>query len=80
MVPETNFPDIRNRCAIHSNNGSCMIIPREGDMIRLYVQLADKDALDPTTGRVDKNKMGPEKLIEVGLSGSHSTFYSCFGS
>lgn len=73
MVPETNFPDIRNRCAIHSNNGSCMIIPREGDMIRLYIQLCDKDALDPTTGRVDRSKMGPEKLIEV----SFSTIIKC---
>jgi phenol 2-monooxygenase len=65
MIPETNFPDIRARCAIHSNNGSCMIIPREGDMVRLYIQLSDVDALDPSTGRVDRNKMGPEKLIDV---------------
>jgi phenol 2-monooxygenase len=42
-----------------------MIIPREGDMVRLYIQLSDSDALDTTTGRVDRNKMGPEKLIEV---------------
>lgn len=27
-IPETDFPDIRNRCAIHSRNGSCMVIPR----------------------------------------------------
>lgn len=42
-----------------------MIIPREGDMIRLYIQLSEKDALDPSTGRVDRSKMGPEKIIEV---------------
>jgi len=65
MVPETDFPDIRNRCAIHSHNGSCMIIPREGDLIRLYIQLSDKDVLDPSSGRVDRNKMGPEMLLEV---------------
>ena len=65
IVPETDFPDIRNRCAIHSHNGSCMIIPRERDLVRLYVQLTDKDALDPSTGRVDRNKIGPEKLLEV---------------
>jgi len=31
MVPsaETDFPDYRNKAAIHSDNGSCMIIPRE---------------------------------------------------
>jgi phenol 2-monooxygenase (NADPH) len=65
MVPETDFPDIRYRCAIHSHNGSCMIIPREGDLIRLYIQLSDKDVLDPSTGRVDRNKMSPEILLEV---------------
>ncbi len=66
MVPETEFPDIRNRCAIHSPNGSCMIIPREGDTVRLYLQLADEDVI--TQGRVDKSKMGPEKLLEVRYS------------
>ena len=67
MIPVTNFPDIRARCAIHSNNGSCMIIPREGDMVRLYIQLEGDDALDTATGRVDRSKVGPEKLIEVGF-------------
>ncbi|KAI0042735.1 hypothetical protein FA95DRAFT_1499663 [Auriscalpium vulgare] len=61
----TNFPDIRNKTAIHSNNGSCMIIPREGDKIRLYIQLTDTDAVDPATGRVDLSKYGPQKLMQV---------------
>ncbi|CCM01361.1 uncharacterized protein FIBRA_03411 [Fibroporia radiculosa] len=64
LIPDTDFPDIRNRCAIHSHNGSCMIIPREGDMVRLYIQLADKDVVD-SKGRVDKSKVGPEKIMEV---------------
>jgi phenol 2-monooxygenase (NADPH) len=42
-----------------------MIIPREGDLIRLYVQLSDKEVIDPKTGRVDREKMGPEKVFEV---------------
>lgn len=42
-----------------------MIIPREGDGIRLYVQLSDKDVIDPFTGRVDSTKMGPEEILEV---------------
>jgi phenol 2-monooxygenase len=71
MLPETDFPDIRNRCAIHSHNGSCMIIPREGDLIRLYIQLSDKDVLDPSTGRVNRNKIGPEKLLEVARKSLH---------
>ncbi|KZT07230.1 uncharacterized protein LAESUDRAFT_120001 [Laetiporus sulphureus 93-53] len=71
MIPETDFPDIRNRCAIHSNNGSCMVIPREGDTVRLYIQLADTDAVDVQTGRVDKNKMGPQRLLEVARKSFH---------
>lgn len=65
FVPDTNFPDIRNRTAIHSRNGSCMIIPREGDIVRLYIQLSDSDVVDPITKRVDKNRMSPEKLLKV---------------
>ncbi|PWY88920.1 hypothetical protein BO70DRAFT_359233 [Aspergillus heteromorphus CBS 117.55] len=44
MVADTNFPDIRKRCAIHSPAGSVMVIPREqivtGEYLtRLYVQV-----------------------------------------
>lgn len=65
-IPETNFPDIRNRCAIHSEGGSCMVIPREGDKVRLYIQLSDKQVVDPATGRVDKSRVSPELLLQVG--------------
>ncbi|KIM55982.1 hypothetical protein SCLCIDRAFT_133449 [Scleroderma citrinum Foug A] len=65
MIPDTNFPDIRNGSGIHSTNGSCLIVPREGDKIRLYVQLADEDVLDPRTGRVDKARMSLEGILEV---------------
>ena len=64
-VPETNFPDIRNRCAIHSESGSCMVIPREGDKVRLYIQLSDKQVLDPVTGRVDKSRISTDHLLQV---------------
>ncbi|KAH0836789.1 putative phenol 2-monooxygenase (NADPH) [Lanmaoa asiatica] len=65
IIPETNFPDIRNRTVIHSTNGSCMIIPREGDTVRLYTQLSDTDVVGPLTGRVDKSRMSPQKLLSV---------------
>ena len=42
-----------------------MIIPREGDKIRLYLQLTNADVIDPATGRVDMNRFGPDKLLEV---------------
>ncbi|CAE6434048.1 hypothetical protein RSOLAG1IB_07779 [Rhizoctonia solani AG-1 IB] len=62
-IPDTDFPDIRNRTAIHSDNGSCMIIPREGDLVRLYVQLAEIEL--GGTGRMDRGKMTPERIMEV---------------
>ena len=71
MIPTTDFPDIRNRTAIHSNNGSYMVIPREGDLVRLYIQLTDADVLNPETGRLDKDKMGPEQLLQVAQRSFH---------
>jgi len=67
MVPsaETDFPDYRNKAAIHSDNGSCMLIPREGDTIRLYLQLTDHDVVDPATGRVNMQRCGPDMLLRV---------------
>ncbi|KAL2830309.1 FAD binding domain-containing protein [Aspergillus cavernicola] len=46
LVVDTDFPDIRRRCAIHSPAGSVMVIPRErivtGDYLtRLYVQVPE---------------------------------------
>ncbi|QKX59642.1 uncharacterized protein TRUGW13939_06779 [Talaromyces rugulosus] len=46
MVVDTNFPDIRRRCAIHSPSGSVMVIPREriitGEYLtRIYVHVPD---------------------------------------
>lgn len=45
-VVRTNFPDIKMKCTIHSDAGSIMVIPRENNMVRLYIQIAsstDKD-------------------------------------
>ncbi|KAF8806894.1 hypothetical protein BYT27DRAFT_7233651 [Phlegmacium glaucopus] len=58
LTPDTNFPDTRSKCVIHSNNGTCMLIPREGDKVRLYIQL-DSNA------RVDKSQMSPLQLLDV---------------
>lgn len=62
IVPLTNFPDIRMRCAIHSaNHGSVMVIPRERKLVRLYVQMQDVER--DVNGRVDRNKVTPELLL-----------------
>lgn len=65
MVPDTDFPDIRHKAAVHSNQGSCMVIPREDDKVRLYIQLAGSDVIDQDTGRVNKSKTGPRELLDV---------------
>lgn len=67
MLPDTDFPDIRCQAFVHSNAGTLFIIPRENDLIRLYIQQTDaQDIIDPQTGRVDKDRTTPEKLIQQG--------------
>ncbi|KAI0689450.1 FAD binding domain-containing protein [Cerioporus squamosus] len=67
MLPDTDFPDVRCQSFIHSEAGTLFTIPRENDLIRLYVQQTDlQDVIDPQTGRVDKNRTCPAKLIEQG--------------
>lgn len=39
-VVRTDFPDIKMKCTIHSDHGSIMVIPREDNMVRLYIQIA----------------------------------------
>ncbi|KAJ3860287.1 FAD binding domain-containing protein [Lentinula novae-zelandiae] len=67
LVPETDFPDFRNWAGIRSDSGSCLIIPRERDMIRIYVQLEGQNAIDATKEAADgsKVKMGPEWILDV---------------
>ena len=66
FTPDTDFPDIRNKCVIHSNNGTCMLIPREEDKIRLYIQLDSKNGADTSTmKRVNKIRMSPHELFDV---------------
>ena len=65
LTIDSNFPDVRNSVAIQSTSGSSMLIPRENDKTRLYIQLLDEDMVDPTTGRVDKSHVNPQKIIEV---------------
>ncbi|EJF56271.1 thioredoxin-like protein [Dichomitus squalens LYAD-421 SS1] len=66
IVPDTDFPDIRNWTFIHSNQGTLMNIPREGDLIRFYIQLSsDTDFVNRETGRVDLTKASPDRIMEA---------------
>ncbi|KAI0135944.1 putative phenol 2-monooxygenase [Hypoxylon sp. NC0597] len=64
VIPLTDFPDIRMRCAIHSaENGSLMIIPRENKMVRLYIQL--KEVTPDASGRADRSKITPDLILRA---------------
>ncbi|KAB8342795.1 hypothetical protein FH972_022393 [Carpinus fangiana] len=45
-VVKTDFPDIKMKCTIHSDAGSIMVIPREDNMVRLYIQIASSEDKD----------------------------------
>lgn len=66
FVVDTDFPDIRKRCAVHSDAGSVMVIPREriynGDYLtRLYVQVKE-DEVSPDAD------LGLERTITANTS------------
>ena len=63
IVPITDFPDIRMRCAIHSaSSGSVMVIPRENKLVRLYIQLTTTGT--GAGGKVDRSKINPQLILE----------------
>ena len=68
LVPDSDFPDVHCMSYVHSNAGMLFTIPREDDLVRLYIQQSAEanDLIDPATGRVDKNRSSPEKLLEQG--------------
>ncbi|MEO5920796.1 MAG: FAD-binding monooxygenase [Pseudolysinimonas sp.] len=44
VLAVTDFPDIRTKCAIQSNAGQILLIPREGGhLFRMYVDLGEAD-------------------------------------
>ncbi|KAI1477702.1 putative phenol 2-monooxygenase [Daldinia eschscholtzii] len=64
IIPITDFPDIRMRCAIHSaENGSLMVIPRENKLVRLYIQLTE--VTPDASGRADRSKITPDIILNA---------------
>jgi 2-polyprenyl-6-methoxyphenol hydroxylase-like FAD-dependent oxidoreductase len=64
LIVDTDFPDIRRRCAIHSPAGSVMVIPRErianGDYLtRLYVQVPGDVKPDSDQQTTDSSNVTP---------------------
>ncbi|KAF9895072.1 hypothetical protein FE257_004701 [Aspergillus nanangensis] len=66
IVPITDFPDIRMRCAIHSADaGSVMVIPRENKLVRLYIQLTTTQHNGGSGGRADRSQINPDVIIQA---------------
>jgi 2-polyprenyl-6-methoxyphenol hydroxylase-like FAD-dependent oxidoreductase len=65
-VVRTNFPDIKMKCTIHSDHGSIMVIPRENNMVRLYIQIAsstDPDFNPRKTATVEEVQTAAKKIF-----------------
>lgn len=66
-VLRTNFPDIKMKCTIHSDHGSIMVIPRENNMVRLYIQIAsstDKDFNPRKTATVQEVQEAAKRILQ----------------
>jgi phenol 2-monooxygenase len=64
IIPLTDFPDIRMRCAVHSaTSGSLMVIPRENKLVRLYIQLTS--VKPDASNRFDRSQITPKNIIEA---------------
>ncbi|KAI5458671.1 FAD binding domain-containing protein [Mariannaea sp. PMI_226] len=65
IVPITDFPDIRMRCAIHSEkSGSIMVIPRENKLVRLYIQITTTEKIGDQDSRTDRSWITPEVILQ----------------
>ncbi|OBT40636.1 hypothetical protein VE00_08349 [Pseudogymnoascus sp. WSF 3629] len=65
-VVQTDFPDIKMKCTIHSEHGSIMVIPREENMVRLYIQIAsstDKNWHPKRTATEEEVQAAAKKIM-----------------
>ncbi|KAI9667833.1 MAG: hypothetical protein M1821_000652 [Bathelium mastoideum] len=66
-VVRTDFPDIKMKCTIHSDAGSIMVIPRENNMVRLYIQIAsstDPDWDPRKTATVEEVQSAAKRILK----------------
>ncbi|KAF8532565.1 FAD binding domain-containing protein [Gautieria morchelliformis] len=68
VIVNTNFPDLRFKCIVQSSTGAIIIIPREEEKIRIYVQLSAQDIVKTQDGRLDKSALSPESIRAKVLS------------
>ncbi|KAI5299964.1 hypothetical protein KEM56_002849, partial [Ascosphaera pollenicola] len=79
---QTDFPDIRTKCTIHSAAGSIMVIPRENNLVRLYIQIAsstDPDFDPRKTATVDEVQSAAKKILQpYKVEWEHVDWYSVY--
>ncbi|KAF9465800.1 FAD binding domain-containing protein [Collybia nuda] len=82
---ETNFPDFRLKCIIQSPQGAVIIIPREEDKLRIYVQFLQTNKLarasSATTAEEIKKKILnriAESLFPYTITFIHIFWYTIF--
>ncbi|KAH9479089.1 Phenol hydroxylase [Psilocybe cubensis] len=58
VLVDTDLPDYRFKCVIQAASGAIIIIPREGDKVRIYVQLSAEDSIPrDVDGELDKSNL-----------------------
>jgi 2-polyprenyl-6-methoxyphenol hydroxylase-like FAD-dependent oxidoreductase len=81
-VVQTDFPDIKMKCTIHSSYGSIMVIPREANMVRLYIQIAsstDKDWNPRKTATVEEVQRAAMNILKpYGITWDRVEWYSVY--
>ncbi|KAL2842556.1 FAD binding domain-containing protein [Aspergillus pseudoustus] len=64
IVPITDFPDIRQSCAIHSDkHGSIMTAPRENRLVRFYLQLTGDSDLERKAQ--EQTEESPDAIVQL---------------
>ncbi|EFW98864.1 FAD-binding domain-containing protein [Grosmannia clavigera kw1407] len=81
-VIKTDFPDIKMKCTIHSREGSIMVIPREDNMVRLYIQIAsstDPDWHPRKTATAEEVQATAKKILApYTIEWEHLEWYSVY--
>ena len=66
IAATTDFPDIRSLTILHSVDiGNMLMIPREKNLNRFYVQLTPTQGHGETTERFDRSKYNPQLILEA---------------
>ncbi|KAL6889931.1 FAD binding domain-containing protein [Trichoderma longibrachiatum] len=81
-VVKTDFPDIKMKCTIRSPHGSIMVIPREDNMVRLYIQIAsstDPDWSPRRTATESEVQASAKKILQpYSIEWEHVEWYSVY--